>query len=73
MQVGDVAVLPVHDGTFLVKPADAYRTGQPAQPANGKGGEEDDWTPHLGLLDEGGMLEIALGGFLVRGAGWPVR
>jgi len=69
MQVGDVAVLPVHDGTFLVKPADAYRTGQPAQPANGKGGEEDDWTPHLGLLDEGGMLEIALGGFLVRRAG----
>jgi glyoxylase-like metal-dependent hydrolase (beta-lactamase superfamily II) len=72
MQVGDVAVLPVHDGTFLVKPADAYRTGQPAQPANGKGAEEDDWTPHLGLLDGSGMLEIALGGFLVRGAGGAV-
>jgi glyoxylase-like metal-dependent hydrolase (beta-lactamase superfamily II) len=69
MQVGDVAVLPVHDGTVLIKPTDAYRTGQPVQPAGPKGAEEDDWAPHLGLLDDAGMLEIALGGFLVRAAG----
>jgi glyoxylase-like metal-dependent hydrolase (beta-lactamase superfamily II) len=39
------------------------------QPAGPKGAEEDDWAPHLGLLDDAGMLEIALGGFLVRAAG----
>jgi glyoxylase-like metal-dependent hydrolase (beta-lactamase superfamily II) len=72
MRIGDVDVLPVHDGTFRVKATDAYRTGRPEQPASGRGAREDEWAPHLGLLDEGGMLEIALGGFLVRGAGQVV-
>jgi len=27
---------------------------------------ESDWQPHRGLLDEDGMLEMAMGGFLVR-------
>ena len=33
---------------------------------NGKGGDEGDWAPHRGLLAEDGMLEMALGGFLMR-------
>jgi glyoxylase-like metal-dependent hydrolase (beta-lactamase superfamily II) len=66
MQVGEVDVLPVHDGTFRVKATEAYRTGQPEQPANGRGTDDDDWALHAGLLDGGGMIELALGGFLVR-------
>jgi glyoxylase-like metal-dependent hydrolase (beta-lactamase superfamily II) len=69
MRIGEVDVLPVHDGTFRVKATDAYRTGRPGQPATGKGTKENDWAPHLGLLNGGGMLEIALGGFLIRGGG----
>jgi glyoxylase-like metal-dependent hydrolase (beta-lactamase superfamily II) len=65
VQVGDLHILPVHDGTFKVKATDAYRTGQPDAPANGKGEREADWTPHQGLLDDEGMLEIALGAFLI--------
>src|SRR3974390_1016237 len=69
MKVGEVDILPVHDGTARIKATDAYRTGRPGQPANGKGTQPGDWAPHAGLLDGGGMLEIALGGFLVRRAG----
>jgi len=68
MQVGDIQILPVHDGTFHVKATDAYRMGQPGVPANGRGDREDDWAPHRGLLDDEGMLEIALGAFLIRAA-----
>jgi glyoxylase-like metal-dependent hydrolase (beta-lactamase superfamily II) len=70
MLVGDLDILPVHDGTFKVKATEQYRTGQgPTDgPATSKGGSEDDWAPHKGLLDEEGMLELAVGGFLIRSA-----
>jgi glyoxylase-like metal-dependent hydrolase (beta-lactamase superfamily II) len=68
MQVGEIQVHPVHDGTFKVKATDAYRTGQPDAPANGKGEADEDWAPHLGLLDSDGRVEMALGAFLIRSA-----
>jgi glyoxylase-like metal-dependent hydrolase (beta-lactamase superfamily II) len=55
MMVGEIEILPVHDGSARLRPTMAFT-----------GTTEADWAPHRGLLDEDGMLELALGGFLVR-------
>jgi glyoxylase-like metal-dependent hydrolase (beta-lactamase superfamily II) len=67
MKVGDLDVLPVADGSIRFKPSEAYEGV-----LSGKGPADDDWSPHRGLLDPDGMLEFALGGFLVRTAGRTV-
>lgn len=55
MHVGDIEICPVIDGSFRV-PATALfpRTS------------EDDWAPHRAFLTDDGMIEMGLGGFLVR-------
>jgi glyoxylase-like metal-dependent hydrolase (beta-lactamase superfamily II) len=55
VKVGEIEVLPVMDGAMRVPVTLAYI-----------GTTEEDWAPHRGLLDENGLLEMALGGFLVR-------
>src|SRR4029077_1452152 len=55
MRIGEIEILPVIDGTARVEPTEAFT-----------GTTDDDWSPHRGLLDENGMLELALGGFLIR-------
>jgi glyoxylase-like metal-dependent hydrolase (beta-lactamase superfamily II) len=55
MKVGDIEILPVMDGSAHVPPTLAF-----------VGTTDDDWAPHRGLLGEDGLLEMALGGFLVR-------
>jgi glyoxylase-like metal-dependent hydrolase (beta-lactamase superfamily II) len=55
VRVGDLEVLPVLDGVARIPPTAAYA-----------GTTEEQWAPHRGLLGEDGMLELALGGFLVR-------
>lgn len=63
MQVGSLIVEPILDGVARLPATDAYR----AVAGSGvKGSDEQDWAPHRGLLDDDGMLELALGGFLVR-------
>src|SRR5438270_3558936 len=57
MQIGDVHVEPVFDGTMTM-PVTAFR-----------GTSEEDWAPHRKFLGADGKLEFALGGFLVRGPG----
>ena len=64
MRVGDLEIQPVLDGVARIAPTEAYRMGG-VEPA-GRGGDESDWAPHRSLLTDDGMLEIALGGFLVR-------
>ena len=64
MRVGEMTIEPVVDGVARSKPAEAFRWG--AAPNAGRGQEEADWEPHRDLLDADGMLEMALGGFLVR-------
>ena len=64
MQIGDLEVLSLFDGSAKVPATGAYRTG----PAGMKGGDAADWEPHQDLLDDG-MVEFVFGGFLVRGAG----
>jgi glyoxylase-like metal-dependent hydrolase (beta-lactamase superfamily II) len=59
VKVGALEILPVMDGTARMPPTAAFTQA-------GKGGAEDDWAPHRALLSEDGMLELALGGFLVR-------
>jgi len=61
VQVGNLSVEPIIDGVARLAATDAYRTG-----GGGKGSGEQDWAPHRDLLDADGMLELALGGFLVR-------
>lgn len=63
MRVGDISIEPVIDGVGHFAPTDAYRLGNPE---GVRGASEDDWAPHRGLLTDDGLLEIALGGFLVR-------
>jgi glyoxylase-like metal-dependent hydrolase (beta-lactamase superfamily II) len=58
MRVGDLDVLPVIDGVAKLPPTQAYR-----------GTTDEQWAPHRRFLDEDGMFELALGGFLVRGSG----
>jgi glyoxylase-like metal-dependent hydrolase (beta-lactamase superfamily II) len=55
MKVGEIDVLPVIDGSARMEPTTAFT-----------GTTEEDWAPHRGLLDENGMVDITLGGFLVR-------
>lgn len=61
MQFGELEVLPVLDGVAHLPATDVF--------AAGKGKDAADWAPHQQFVDAGGQLEIALGGFLVRGGG----
>lgn len=51
-------ILPVLDGTARLRPSEAYLSTPDAA-----------WAPHRRFLSRDGMLELALGGFLVRGGG----
>src|SRR5438270_3953924 len=57
MQIGELVVEPVFDGVMNM-PATAF-----------KGTTDAAWAPHRRFLDADGMLEFALGGFLVRAPG----
>jgi glyoxylase-like metal-dependent hydrolase (beta-lactamase superfamily II) len=57
MKIGDLVVEPVFDG-MMKAPATSF-----------KGITDEQWAPHRRFLDADGMLEFALGGFLVRGPG----
>jgi glyoxylase-like metal-dependent hydrolase (beta-lactamase superfamily II) len=57
MQIGDLTVEPIFDGVMKAKPS------------NFKGTTDEMWVQHSRFLDKDGMVELALGGFLVRGAG----
>jgi glyoxylase-like metal-dependent hydrolase (beta-lactamase superfamily II) len=63
MRIGDLQIQPVLDGTARLPPTDMYRSGSEA---TGRGADDGDWEPHRSFLAEDGMLELALGGFLVR-------
>jgi len=55
MQIGDVTIHPVIDGVAHMAPGEAF-----------EGTTASDWEPHRRFLDAEGMLELALGGFLLR-------
>ena len=55
MRVGAYEILPVMDGEGRI------------QPAAFAGTTAADWAPHRALLDEHGLLPLAIGGLLVRG------
>jgi glyoxylase-like metal-dependent hydrolase (beta-lactamase superfamily II) len=58
MNVGDIDIMPVHDGYAHIPVKDAYPGISP-----------EAWLPHRNLLrDDGLTVEMALGGFLVRTA-----
>jgi len=64
MRVGDIQIEAVIDGMARTTPAEAFRWGAGIEGARGL--EEADWEPHRAFLTDDGMLEMALGGFLVR-------
>src|SRR3712207_4675038 len=55
LRVGDIDVLPVIDGVTRFRPTEAF-----------PGTTDADWEPHRALLEADGMIEFALGGFLIR-------
>lgn len=55
MRVGELEIHQVHDGTARMPPTEAYA---------GTTGEQ--WEPHQQFIGEDGLLELALGGFLIR-------
>ncbi|HLQ31269.1 MAG TPA: MBL fold metallo-hydrolase [Chloroflexota bacterium] len=57
MKIGDLFIEPVFDGVMKAKPS------------NFKGTTDEMWAQHRQFLDENGMVELALGGFLVRDPG----
>ena len=60
MRVGDLEIVPIHDGWARVPASEMFRfTGERAEP----------WLPHEQFLTADGSLELALGGFLVRTGG----
>jgi glyoxylase-like metal-dependent hydrolase (beta-lactamase superfamily II) len=63
-QVGDLTLLPVFDGYSREDPTAFYVTHADVVPQKGYGAA--DWKPHRDLLDDDGLLEHGLGGFLVR-------
>jgi glyoxylase-like metal-dependent hydrolase (beta-lactamase superfamily II) len=64
VQVGEISIEPVLDGVARLAASDAYR-GLGTVPGS-RGANPEDWVLHRDLLAADGMLEIALGGFLVR-------
>ena len=64
MHVGDIEVAGVIDGIARAVPSEAYLWG--IGEGSGRGVDDADWDPHRGLLADDGMLEMALGGFLLR-------
>lgn len=64
MDVGALRIDQVMDGTARFPAPSVYIEGVKA--TGGKGDADEDWTPHRDLIAEDGMLEMALGGFLVR-------
>lgn len=58
MRVGDIDITPIVDGVAVMAPSEAY-VGTP----------DEAWAPHRRFLRPDGRLEMALGGFLVRGGG----
>jgi glyoxylase-like metal-dependent hydrolase (beta-lactamase superfamily II) len=64
MEVGELRIEAVLDGVAVMPPAAAF-SAMPG--ASGKGGDDADWAPHRAMLNGDGMLEMAMGGFLVRG------
>ena len=54
MQIGDTILEPVSDGRLLARPTNLYTN------------PEGDWLPHSRFLDERGLVEMEMGGFLVR-------
>ena len=67
MQIGDIRVDSVIDGIARAVPSEAYRWG--IGTGSGRGVDDVDWEPHRQFLADDGMLEMSLGGFLVRTAG----
>jgi glyoxylase-like metal-dependent hydrolase (beta-lactamase superfamily II) len=57
VKVGDLVIHPVHDGLARL-PADELLSYT--------GPADDPWAPHRRFLSEGQILELSLGGFLVR-------
>ena len=55
MKVGEIEILPVIDGMARMKATVAFA-----------GTTDEDWAPHRAFLADDGMLEMAMGGFLVR-------
>ncbi len=58
MKIGELLVEPVYDGVMRANPTGAF-----------KGTTDEQWAPHRQFLAADGMVELALGGFLVRGPG----
>ncbi len=56
MQVGDLRIDPVIDGTGRFVPTKSFR-----------GTTDEQWALHRDLLDDDGLLEFSMGGFLIRG------
>ncbi len=56
MKIGELTIEPIFDGVMK------------AAPSKFVGTTDEMWAPHRQFLDENGMVELALGGFLVRGA-----
>jgi glyoxylase-like metal-dependent hydrolase (beta-lactamase superfamily II) len=65
MDVGELRIDPVMDGTARF-PASAVYVEGVKELGGGKGAADEDWNPHRNLIADDGMLELALGGFLVR-------
>jgi glyoxylase-like metal-dependent hydrolase (beta-lactamase superfamily II) len=55
ISVGDIEILPVHDGTAFLPATEAFI-----------GTTDEQWAPHRQFLTDDGRVEIALGGFLIR-------
>ena len=60
MRVGDLDIVPIHDGWARLPASDLLRfTGERGDP----------WLPHEQFIADDGSLELSLGGFLIRTGG----
>jgi glyoxylase-like metal-dependent hydrolase (beta-lactamase superfamily II) len=66
-RIGDLDVLPIFDGYSREDPTHFYTLHEGAAPRRGQ--QREDWNAYPQFLDGAGLLEHALGGFLVRTGG----
>src|SRR4051794_31919361 len=64
--LGNLRVRPVVDGVATIPPTRVYQLAHQADGATGKGTDDTDWQPYGDMLRSDGLMERAVGSFLVE-------
>jgi len=67
--LGNLRVRPVVDGVATIPPTRVYQLAHQTDGVTGKGTDDADWQPYGDMLRSDGLMEMAVGSFLVETGG----